>query len=137
MDVTKIPFNEYLGLELSSDSRYLMTLKEKEIYKNHLSTVHASTLFSLAEATSGLFLLNQFNDLTGIIPVVRKVEIKYKKPAIGKIFSSARLCEITKEEILDTLTSKRRILLNVEVSLYDEEEKNVMKAIFEWFVIMN
>lgn len=134
MDVTKIPFNEYLSLTLSSDSRYQMMLSEKDIYQNHLSTVHASAQFALAEATSGYFLTNEFSDLTGIIPVVRKVDVKYKKPANGKIFSKARFYETTKEEISEALTLKNRVLLKVEVLLYDTEDKNVMQAVFEWFV---
>ena len=134
MDVTKIPFNEFIGIKLSSNSDYLLMLDDKPEYLNHLSTVHASAQFALAEATSGYFLLNEFNNLTGIIPVVRKVEVKYKKPSTGKVFSKAKFCETTKNEVLESLMQKGRVLLKVEVTLYDESDIAVMQSVFEWFV---
>lgn len=83
MDVTKLPFNEFIGLKLSDEPNYLLMLDDRAEYLNHLNTVHAGALFTLAEATSGHYLLGQFNELPDIVPVVRKVEIKYRKPAIG------------------------------------------------------
>ena len=55
MNVLELPFNKYIGLEKVSNSDYLLMLNEKEAYLNHLSTVHVSALFALAEATSGFF----------------------------------------------------------------------------------
>ena len=61
MDVTKLPFNEFIGLKFSEKSEYLLMLENRNEYRNHLNTVHASALFALAEATSGYFLLNEFS----------------------------------------------------------------------------
>ena len=69
MNVFELPFNKYIGLEKSSDTDHLLMLSEKEDYLNHLSTVHASALFALAEATSGFFLLNEFREIKNILPV--------------------------------------------------------------------
>ena len=89
MNVLKLPFNEYIGLAESTDSEYMLMLQNDEKYLNHLNTVHASALFALAEATSGLLLLADFKDLTDIMPVVRQVETKLNKPAQGQVFSTA------------------------------------------------
>jgi len=134
MDVTKLPFNHFIGLKISNKSDYLLMLDNRTEYRNHLDTVHASAQFALAEATSGYFLLNEFSELTGIIPVVRKVEIKYKKPATGSIFSKAQFLETEKHEVLEVLNKKGRAILKVEVSLFDETEKLIMQSVFEWFV---
>ena len=134
MNVFELPFNKYIGLEKSSDSDYLLMLAEKDEYLNHLSTVHASALFALAEATSGFFLLNEFQKLENIIPVVRKVETKYKKPAFGQILSTAGFVNINKEKILEELETNQRILITVRVLLYDSEKTKVMQSDFEWFV---
>ena len=134
MDVTKLPFNEFIGLKLSDEPNYLLMLDDRAEYLNHLNTVHAGALFTLAEATSGHYLLGQFDKLPDIVPVVRKVEIKYRKPAIGAVYSNAAFLNTGKSEILEALAQKRRVLLEVEVSLYDRSGTTVMQAVFEWFV---
>ncbi|WP_418423712.1 PaaI family thioesterase [Alistipes sp.] len=134
MDVTKLPFNEFIGLKLSDEPNYLLMLDDKAEYLNHLNTVHAGALFTLAEATSGHYLLGQFDELPDIVPVVRKVEIKYRKPAIGAVYSNAAFLNTGKSEVLEALAQKGRVLLEVEVSLYDCSGTTVMQAVFEWFV---
>ena len=134
MNVFELPFNKFIGLEKSSDSDYLLMLNEKDEYLNHLSTVHASALFALAEATSGFFLLGEFQEVKDILPVVRKVETKYKKPALGKIFSKADFVDTDKAKILEELNIKQRALITVRVSLYNSEKVNIMQSDFEWFI---
>ena len=134
MDVTKLPFNEFIGLKLSDEPNYLLMLDDRAEYLNHLNTVHAGALFTLAEATSGHYLLGQFDELPDIVPVVRKVEIKYRKPAIGAVYSNAAFLNTGKSKVLEALDQKGRVLLKVEVSLYDRNGTTVMKAVFEWFV---
>jgi len=134
MEVTKLPFNHFIGLKISNKSGYFLMLDNRTEYLNHLNTVHASALFSLAEASSGHFLLNEFSELTDIVPVVRKVETKYKKPATGAVFSKAKFLETEKNEVLETLRERGRALLKVEVSLFDENEVLIMQSVFEWFV---
>ena len=134
MNVFELPFNKFIGLEKSSESDCLLMLNEKDEYLNHLSTVHASALFALAEATSGFFLLGEFQEMKDILPVVRKVETKYKKPALGKIFSKADFVDTDKAKILEELNIKRRALITVRVSLYNSEKTNIMQSDFEWFI---
>jgi len=134
MDVIKLPFNQFIGLQKSAKSGYLLMLGNRTEYRNHLETVHASAQFALAEASGGYFLLNEFSELTDIVPVVRKVETKYRKPATGIVFSKAQFHETEKDEVLDTLNQKGRTTLKVAVSLYDEKDVQVMQSVFEWFV---
>ena len=133
MDILSIPFNQFLGLALSDDPAYLMTLPAKGEYENHLRTVHAGALFALAEASSGLRLLREFSDVKDMIPVVRNVEVKYRKPAVGAIFSQASL-GMEKADVLAALETRRRVLFPIRVSLYDADAVMVMQAVFEWFV---
>ncbi len=136
MDVLSIPFNKFLGLELSTDPAYLMTLPAKAEFENHIQTAHASALFALAEASSGLFLLREFVEVENAVPVVRNVEVKYKKPGKGAIFSKASLAA-DKTDVLEALKSKHRALVPVQVTLYDSNAVLVMQATFEWFVLIN
>ena len=134
MDVTKLPFNQFIGLKFSDDPRYLLMLDDKPEYGNHLGTVHASIQFALAEATSGHYLLEEFAGLPDILPVVRKVETKYRKPATGVVYSTARFVNTEKADFLETLNQKGRALLSVEISLFNAEGILVMQAVFEWFI---
>jgi acyl-coenzyme A thioesterase PaaI-like protein len=134
MNVTKLPFNDFIGLKISDKNEFLLMLENRPEYRNHLNTVHASALFALAEASSGYFLFNEFPELTGIVPVVRKAEIKYRKPVTGSVFSKAKFQGIEKNEVLRMLHEKGRALLKVEVSLFDEADVQAMHSTFEWFV---
>jgi hypothetical protein len=75
-----------------------------------------------------------FSELTDIIPVVRNVEIKYRKPAVGKVFSKAKFQNTGKDEVLEFLNQGGRALLKLEVSLFDDENNSVMQSVFEWFL---
>ena len=86
MDITKLPFNKFIGIGRSQREGFTLSLPSENRYTNHLGTVHASALMALAEATSGEALLNAIGNLGDtIIPVVRRFECKFRKPASGSI----------------------------------------------------
>lgn len=135
MNITELPFNKLIGLNISTDGEYLLYLDDKIQYTNHLKTVHASALFSLAEATAGYFLLLNFPDYgAGLIPVVRHADVKYKRPANGQINSTATLIDNTFENIREQLNTRRRVSLKVRVDLFDTNKTCVMTSEFDWFV---
>lgn len=135
MDITKLPFNELIDLKRSLDNNYIFMLSDDSKYTNHVGTVHAAALFSLAESTGGEFLLTNFpNHQEGLIPVVRRVEVKYKKPATGQINSAATLIDDTIDNINRQLLLKNRAIIKLKVDLFDAQKVNIMTADFEWFV---
>lgn len=139
MDITKVPFNEFIGIKLSKNQNYLLQLDAKPEYTNHLGTVHAAALFTLAEGSAAQFLLQSFpvNIIDNVIPVVRKVEVSYKKPTNGIIVSQAQLKNNSIEEITELLITRRKVLLTTSVNLFDESQTLIFSANFEWFVILN
>ncbi len=135
MKIIDLPFNKLIGINISADKDYLLSLDDKTDYTNHLGTVHASALFSLAEATSGHFLIINFPKFgSELIPVVRQVEVKYKKPANGRINSTATLIDNTIEEIQEQLITRKRAFLKLKIELFDINKINVMTGEFNWFV---
>jgi acyl-coenzyme A thioesterase PaaI-like protein len=137
MDITQIPFNKLIGIIHSTDTDYLLQLDAKSDYLNHLNTVHAAALFTLAEGSGGQFLLNVFPENSQqVIPVVRKVEVIYKKPAQGIIRSQAKLKDDSIERIKEELDQKGKVQLTTTVELFDEQKNRVFMANFEWFVIV-
>lgn len=138
MNILELPFNKLIGLEFSDEADYILRLKEKQDYTNHLGSVHAAALFALAEATSAQFLLTHFpQHQNNFIPVLRTAHIKYKKPAFGQIYSKANLMEDNFESINEKLSSSNRILLKCEIELFDKNKIKVMAADFEWFISLS
>lgn len=58
---------------------------------NHIASVHAGALFTVAEAASGAAMMAAFGDLVaaGARPLVRKSEIRYLRIARGVIVADA------------------------------------------------
>lgn len=133
MDVTQLPFNALIGVARRGDRS--LSLPSGPQYGNHLGTVHAGALLTLAEATSGDFLLREFGDLGfPVVPVVRRMEAKFRKPAQGAIHAVATLAPEAKAEFRAALTGKGRALLAVAVEVHDESGTHALSATVEWFV---
>ena len=133
MDVTKLPFNALIGVGRGADGALALPSDPK--YGNHLGTVHAGALLTLAEAASGDFLLHEFGAVGfPVVPVVRRMEAKFRKPAQGAIRAVATLVPEAKTEFLATLTAKGRALVSVSVDVHDESGTHALSTTVEWFV---
>lgn len=135
MNTIEIPFNRFIGIKKpGNQDQFLLELPASENLNNHLGTVHASAQFALAEACSGEFLLKIFEKhANNIVPVVRKVETKFKNPANGKLTASASLLG-NKDEIIKKLEKKRRVIIPVDIKIMDKENKITMTAKIDWFI---
>ncbi len=131
--VIELPFNQHVGLQIADDPAKVLQLPAGPQYLNHLGTVHASAQLALAEASSGEFLLRAIGDLTGIIPVVRRLESKFRKPANGRLTSTASAPEGI-ESLRSELEAKGRALITVQIELHDESGAHALSASVEWFV---
>lgn len=136
MDITKLPFNAFIGLETcSSDETGILTLPKRDEYSNHVGTVHASALFALAEASSGSHLQRNFSrDGSGVLAMLRASEIKYRKPAAGQIHSTGRIDDESRDSCIKTLKKKGKVRVSIEIDLWDELEMLVATARFDWFL---
>jgi hypothetical protein len=135
MDVTQLPFNRLVGLEASpDDSGLLACLPEGPQYANHLGTVHASALLALAEAGSGVFLVRQFGSRTGLVPVVRRLEARFRKPARGRLWARATVGIQEVERWSAELAARGRVLAPVTVEVVDAAAVVVLSAVVEWFI---
>jgi acyl-coenzyme A thioesterase PaaI-like protein len=136
VDVSQLPFNQLIGLELANkDSGFLVSLPDNLQYTNHLGTVHGSALLAVAEAGSGAFLSQQFSSNTGLIPVVRRLEAKFRKPASGRV---AARCVVASGEIAHwttELTTRGRVVAPIPVEVVDTSDTVVMTAVVEWFIV--
>ncbi|KJF42170.1 PaaI family thioesterase [Draconibacterium sediminis] len=139
MNTIDLPLNKHTGLKkMAKSTDYIFTMPPDEKLLNHLGTLHAGALFILAEATSGEFLLEEFKTVVNkVVPVVRKAEIKFSKPANGIVYSKADYVNSDREEALLELESRKRTNIKVKVDLYNTSRERVFSSVFCWFIIMN
>lgn len=135
MDLTQIPFAKMIALKEATSPAYIFELSNDEAYTNHLGTVAAAAQFSLAEFATGQWLINAFPDFaSNCIPVLRKSDVKFRKPATGKVSAKIIMDDNKIEEIRMQLTANRRTLINVPVEVHNEEGICVMQGNYEWFI---
>ena len=115
----------------------MLRLPAGEGYLNHLGTVHASAQLALAEATSGEYLLRALGSVADVIPVVRRLEAKFRKPAHGAVTSAVTTTSATIEQLHTDLASKGRAIVNVAVELHNASGAHTLSASVEWFIIRN
>lgn len=135
MNITKLPFNELIGLQPAAEDGWLLQLPGGARYTNHVGTVHASALMALAEASSGELLLRAMGDIgMDVIPVVRRFECKFRKAARGAIRSKGVISADAIGDFISTLRSKGRATIAIAVEVCDESASCVLSASVEWFV---
>lgn len=132
--VTELPFNRFIGIEAASDSAQLLRLPAGGQYLNQLGTMRASALLALAEASSGEFLLRHFGSSDGVVPVVRRIEAKFRKPANGAVASTANAAPEALAQLDADLAAKGRALISIAVELHDESGTHALSASVEWFI---
>lgn len=132
--VTELPFNSFLGIQAASETGKLLQLPAGGQYLNHLGTVHASALLALAEASSGECLLRHFGSSAGLVPVVRRMEAKFRKPANGAVSTQASASEEALVQLSADFTTKGRALIEIKVDLHDESGAHALTAMVEWFI---
>ena len=130
--VTELPYNVLLGIQPAADGA--LRLPGGPQYLNHLGTVHAGALLSLAEAASGEFLLRHFGGSTGLLPVVRRMEAKFRKPANGAVTARAQVSPEALAQLDADLAARGRALMTVSVELHDESGVHALSASVEWFL---
>lgn len=134
MNLKHIPFAKLLGLT-EGQGDFLFELTDDINYTNHLGTVAAAAQFSLAEFASGQWLLNTFPEIApNVIPMLRKSEVKFKKPAYGRIRAKANVSKETQDEFLYIFNLHKRALIKIYIVLVNDNNEEVMNGVYEWFI---
>ena len=131
MTVADLPFNRLLGLRLDGS---VVALPADPKYHNHIGRVHASAQFSLAEAASGQWLLTQFSDAAvEYLAVVRQVELKYRRPAVGELRAKVEVTAEEAEQFRVALERRGRATIELNVQVLASDETVTLEGTFEWF----
>ncbi len=124
-----IPFLDHIKVELD------LTLKNRVEIQNHIGSLHAGAIFTLAESASGFYLQNEFNDSNQeVLPLLRESSIKYKKA----IFDKASVRVVGDKEanmrFLNQFLKKGYGTIKIAVEIVDEEKNLCAIAEFKWFI---
>jgi len=137
MNIQEVPFNRYLGIQPSIRDGYILEMGCEKKLSNHLGTLHAGALFSLAEAASGAFLLQQFNNTAlEIVPVVRKADIKYSRPVESIVYAKADFAEQSVDGVYTILKERRKAVVEVKVVLYNKANERTAVSSIYWFLAL-
>ena len=102
---------------------------------NHAGIFYAGSLFSLAEVLGGLLPLVTW-DMTGYVPIIADVQIRFTKPALGTIRASAELSadevERVRSEIAD---GRKKIWFTLEASLADGDGLEVASTVGKYVLL--
>ena len=132
MNATDIPFVKHIGIKSENSE---LSLAYDDNVLNHINTIHASAQFTLAETQSGVHLQKLFPELVGkVVPVLRDAQIKYKKPALEKIFAFSSVDAEAVEKFRMQFEKKGRGLLQVNVEVKDVNGVLTCQGVFTWFV---
>lgn len=136
MKTIEVPFNRLLDLQKAEgNNEFLLCLDANANHMNHLGTIHAGALYTLAEASSGEFLLRTFDEIShSVVSLVRKSEVRFRKTATGEIRSKAGFVDQVEQDVIMALETKNRTFIKVKVDLFDKDNSCVFSSVFEWFL---
>ncbi len=134
-----VPFASHAGVELVSidDGAATAVLPELPHALNHVRSVHAGALFTLAETASGAAMAGAFAAvLADIRPVVSDANISYARPAKGSLRAIATL-EGGAGPVRKMLAERGRVDFMVHVNVVDSSDRTVATFGATWVVQRN
>jgi thioesterase domain-containing protein len=78
-----IAFVQRMGLKvLELQPRYVKLMVPLKSNENHIGSMYAGALFTLAEIPGGALIISTF-DVSQYYPVVKEMTLRFRRPAIG------------------------------------------------------
>ncbi len=100
--------------------RYVRIMLPLEPNVNHIRTVYAGSLYTLAEFTGGV-VMSASVERSVYFPIVKEVSIRYRRPATTDMYCEAALSVEQVEEMLENVESKGKADYHLELELKDEK----------------
>ena len=129
-----VPFAGFLGIEYDdvAPGRAVLRLADDPAKHNHIGTLHAGALFSLAESASGVCVIATIADrLSGVTPLAARAEITYRQVARGDVTATATL-GMPVADLLAELDSAGKVRFPVEVELTDARGEPCAHVTVDW-----
>jgi len=124
-----IPFVATAGVEIETYTpvQVRVALDDRPAVHNHVGTAHASALSLLAETATGLVVA--LNLPEGAVPLLRSMQIDFRRMARGRVTARAALSPAEQERIAGRPIGK----VDVEVSLVSPDaEEPAVRGTLQW-----
>ena len=124
---------KHMGLKvISMKERQVKLLMPLQKNINHVGTMYAGSLFTLGEIMGGAIFVASF-DIGKYYPLVKEVQIRYRKPALTDIMVEAALTEDRVEQIRKEIEKKGKADFNLDLELIDvnREVVSLMQGIWQ------
>lgn len=112
---------EKMGIKIIDfRDRYVKVMLPKDPNINHIGTVYAGSLFSLADYSTGVLFFASF-DHTRYFPVLKETSIRYSRPATTNIIAELALTTEQVEEARRIAEEKGKVDMITDIELKDEQ----------------
>jgi uncharacterized protein (TIGR00369 family) len=127
----QFPFTHKCGIKVVEigEGRSVVALPPDDTNMNHLGSVHAGALFTLAETTSGVCVASAV-DFTRLVPIVKEGRCKYKKLARGVITGSAEWPEAARAPVIAEAEREGKANFTLRFELKNEAGELVAECEF-------
>jgi uncharacterized protein (TIGR00369 family) len=127
----QFPFTKKCGIKVVevSEGRAVVALPPDDTNMNHLGSVHAGALFTLAETTSGVCTASAV-DFTRLVPIVKEGRCKYKKLARGVITGAAEWGAAERAAVAAEAEREGKANFTLRFTLTNEEGELVAECEF-------
>jgi acyl-coenzyme A thioesterase PaaI-like protein len=125
-----LPIYEFMDLNVLSASKemYRCFVPLSASTGNHINTVHAAFQWASAEILGGLAVLSTRNDAR-YVPVVKSLNIDFKRPALSGITSEAQFSSKQAEAMNTALESTGRYGFEMASAIMDSRGEVVAEAV--------
>ncbi|MCU1718367.1 PaaI family thioesterase [Pseudomonas sp. 5P_3.1_Bac2] len=95
--------------------------------QNHIGSMYAGALFTLAEIPGGALFLTSF-DVQRFYPIIKEMNLRFRRPAKGDISVTARLSEEQIEQLQQQALSTGKAEFVLELQLTDDSAEVVAES---------
>ena len=131
--IKSIEFVKHLDIKQEGSN---LTLVPKKELLNHIGSIHAGAIYTLAESQSGLCLMQQFKNKEAKA-LLRSSKVKYKAEAKTKLTAKCHIDQALKDKFITQLNKRGKALIDVEVKVFDNNNQLILEATFSWFIVTN
>ncbi|MBP8203437.1 MAG: YiiD C-terminal domain-containing protein [Pseudomonas sp.] len=95
--------------------------------QNHIGSMYAGALFTLAEIPGGALFLTSF-DATRFYPIIKEMNLRFRRPATGDICVEARLTDEQIQHLQKQATEAGKAEYVLELQLTDDSGEVVAQS---------
>jgi len=126
----QVPFVAHVGVQVEdyAPGRVVLSLATQPTSANHMGTLHAGALFTLAETAASAACATHA-ELRGLRLRARSSELHFRRPASGRVTAHAEVTDDMATLVLEGLDNHGKVDLSVAVEVLDGHGTTVARVV--------